>query len=201
MSNSKKAVLVVDGLPPSGKADLFIKKLNASFDVFYVSFATDIYDINHESISALLKKAIKDILSNHHSFSVVAISFGGYVIAHSNDILSQYSSVIEKITLYSPAARMKKVVGIETLSSYLREQYPKLNVSTEGLMRLDYEMPTANLLDGDLVKTVHIILGSNDLQLPINFQKEYFRRYNTDVTDEGHIGISSLMIRDDSEWM
>lgn len=201
MGNNKKAVLLVDGLPSSSRADLFIKKLSSDFDVFYVSFATDLCNINHESISALLKKNIRNILSSHYKFSIIAISFGGYVIAHSNDTLSSYSSAIERITLYSPVARMEKVVGIETLPDYLNEKYPRLNVSVEDLFKLDHELTTRSLLGGDLANITHIVLGSQDLQLPINFHKDYFRRYSTIIANEGHIGISSLISRDDSEWM
>ena len=201
MRHDKKAILLVDGLPASSKANLFIEQIGGESEVFYVSFPDNLRTLTLKSINSLLDENIQMILKKYKQFSIIGISFGGYIVAHDSDLLSRYSEYINHITLYSPAARLNKVIGIETPPAFLNEKYSNLKVEMKDFLNLDKAFSPSKLLSGELAGRTQIVLGAKDEQLLVDFHRDYFRRFKTDVVEDGHIGIGALMRRGVAEWM
>lgn len=200
MNCNKKAILLIDGLPPSGKVNLFTERFSGAYDIYYVSFADTLQELSAESVNSLMEESISLAIKNNQKIIIVGVSFGGYVVAHNDELLSKYFDAIERIILCSPVARLRKVVGIETLSRYLNEKYRKLEVDTKSLLKLDDIFLPSKLLNGKLADVTQVMLGSQDSQLPIEFHSKYFNRFRTKTVNEGHIGVE-LFVSKSQEWM
>ena len=201
MRLDKKAILLVDGLPASSKAHFFIEQIGDEREVFYVSFPDNLHTLTLKSVNSLLDENVQTILKTHKQLSIIGISFGGYIVAHDSDLLSRYSEYINHINLYSPVARLSEVIGIETLPAFLNERYPNLRVEMKDFLNLDKALSPSKLLSGELAGRTRIILGAKDEQLLVDFHRDYFRRFKTDIIEDGHISISTLMRRGIVEWM
>lgn len=201
MRRNKEAILLIDGLPSSSKANLLVEQIGDEREVFYVSFPDNLHVLTMKSINSLLDENVQAILKTYKQFSIIGISFGGYIVAHDGDLLSRYSEYINRITLYSPVARLSEVIGIETLPAFLNEKYPNLRVEMKDFLNLDKALSPNKLLSGELAGRTRIILGAKDEQLLVDFHRDYFRRFKTDIVEDGHISISTLMRRGIVEWM
>lgn len=201
MRRNKEAILLIDGLPSSSKANLLVEQIGDEREVFYVSFPDNLHTLTLKSVNSLLDENVQTILKTHKQFSIIGISFGGYIVAHDSDLLARYSEYINRITLYSPVARLSEVIGIETLPAFLNEKYPNLRVEMKDFLNLDKALSPSKLLSGELAGRTRIILGAKDEQLLVDFHRDYFRRFKTDIIEDGHIGISTLMRRGIVEWM
>ena len=201
MRRDKKAILLVDGLPASSKANFFIEQIGDESEVFYVSFPDNLHTLTLKSVNSLLDENVQTILKTHKQFSIIGISFGGYIVAHDSDLLARYSEYINHITLYSPVARLSEVIGIETLPAFLNERYPNLRVEMKDFLNLDKDFSPSKLLSGELAGRTQVVLGAEDEQLLVDFHRDYFRRFKTDIIEDGHITIGTLMRRGVVEWM
>lgn len=200
-TNTNPAILIIDGLPPSSSAQSLIEKLSKNKQVFYHTFLEDLTFFNFKSMNNRLIKTIELIRATNKPFIIVAVSFGAYVTAHSNELLKQYNKSIQQIYMYSPVARLKSVNNIKTLPDYLNKLYPKSNISLKNVLDLDNYYTSDQLLSGDLLLKSRIFLGKNDAELDCNFHKEYFSKFNSSLIDYEHTSLSYLLAKEDLPWM
>lgn len=198
---TKQAVLIVDGLPVSHKSQDLQKQLSKDYDVYYCSFVDALSDLRQQSVIDILDNELSKAAYAHESILIIAVSFGAYIIAHSNDLLKKYSGSIKKIVLYSPVARLADVKGISTLPEYLNNTYVNSHVTEKNLTDLDKSFNSKQLISEEIKAKTKMIVGDSDEQLPVKALKKYYAHYDVVVTNESHIGLSSLVSRKKPEWM
>jgi predicted esterase YcpF (UPF0227 family) len=91
MRRNKEAILLIDGLPSSSKANLLVEQIGDEREVFYVSFPDNLHTLTLKSVNSLLDENVQTILKTHKQFSIIGISFGGYIVAQDSDLLARYS--------------------------------------------------------------------------------------------------------------
>lgn len=198
---TKLALLVIDGLPASSKAQDFVSEMNNYYEVYYCSFINDLSNLESHTILNKLNQKLSEVTKDHAEIVVIAVSFGAYILLHSKTVLTKYEKYIEKIVAYSPPSNLTAVNDLETLPNYLNNKYNTSNVSVGCFVRLDEYFNENTLLDGVLNKKTKIILGIKDSQLQIDGIERHYKDFEVVKTPEKHIGISSLISRRNSEWM
>lgn len=188
--------LIVDGLPASSGTSLLVQKLTQSgHHVVSVSFTENLHDLSAASITNTLTEHLAAAVSYGKPVTIIASSFGAYVIAHSNGTLLPFSDTIQHIHLYSPIAKLADVTGIETLADYLNKTYDS-RLTTADLLLLDHTFAETALLDEPLSSKTYAAMGSRDSQVPLESHQNHFRRFTLTVHNTDHIGMNHNLIQE-----
>lgn len=197
----KDVILFVDGLPASSKAK-HIPLTIGNKNTHYLNFISELPNFMPQNIQIKLDHALNKI-SKHSKLTIVAVSFGAYIILHSNNILDKHLDRIDFIYAYSPVARLRKVKNIKTLPEYLNKRYHSegSNLNIEDLQLLDRYYSQDKLLGSKLLNKTNIIAGANDSQIDNSFLQKYYKNFSIKIINADHIGLSKLLETESLLWM
>lgn len=189
-------LILLDGLPPSSASEELIRYYELSYAVVhYVNFlehkltdniVNELYEIFSKTLEAIPEKG---------TISIVATSFGSYMVLHSMCILTKYSYRIISIELYSPVARLKKVVKIQSLPSYLRNNYKNFYAQDKPFFQIDESFNEKQLLKDDVKRKVNIFYALKDRQVLAIDIENYYKDFILHPVNEGHVGLRQVLNR------